>query len=175
MLLVLATSSAQLGAQVWSADLVYTTIEPCRIVDTRADGGEGPLVAGVTRIFNIVGTDLNSPSVQGGNEGGCAIPAFSNGAPQVQAVVIDFIAVASGGPGHLVAWPSDHKQPETSVLTYWKQASLAGFNVEHGVVLPVRQDAQGGDISVQAQVSGTGLVAGLLLSIAFDKLSTRWL
>jgi len=39
-LLILAVQSAPLRAQVLSTDLVYTTIEPCRIVDTRADGGE---------------------------------------------------------------------------------------------------------------------------------------
>jgi len=113
----------------------------------------------VTRLLKVVGTELNSPGFQGGNSGGCAIPAFSKGVPQVQAVVIDFVAVGARGPGYLVAWSSDRQKPDSSVLTYWKQASLAGFNVAHSVVVPVRQDAQGGDISVQAQVSRTGLVA----------------
>jgi hypothetical protein len=147
-------------AQPLVPGLVLTTLEPCRIIDTRISGG--PLVAGVSTTFNVVGTTLNSPTAQGGHAGGCGIPGFSGTTPQAQAVVINFIAVGASGRGDLVVWPSDQSQPVASVLNYAAQSALAGLNIANGIVMPLRQDAQGGDITVLAQISGTHLVADVI-------------
>jgi len=54
------------------ADLVYTPVTPCRIIDTRLAGGA--IGAGTTRSFLVTGTDLSS---QGGSGTGCNVPKGS--------------------------------------------------------------------------------------------------
>jgi hypothetical protein len=155
--------AARAGATVsplLSSNLVLNTLQPCRIVDTRISGT--PLVAGTATTFNVVGSTLNVPTPQGGQAGGCGIPGFSGSTPGAQAVVINFVAVGATGVGDLVVWPSDKSQPLASVLNYAQQSALAGLNIANGIVMPLRQDAQGGDITVLAQVSGTHLVADVV-------------
>src|SRR5258706_3819739 len=65
------------------ADLVYTPVTPCRIIDTRLAGG--PIAGGTTRSFRVTGTDL---SAQGGSATGCGIPSGP-----ATAAVINFVAV----------------------------------------------------------------------------------
>ena len=55
-----------------NADFTYTPLNPCRILDTRAAGGGGPLAANVARTF--IGFAANS-SIQGGTASNCAIPS----------------------------------------------------------------------------------------------------
>jgi hypothetical protein len=50
------------------ADLVYTPVTPCRIIDTRIVGGV--IAAGTTTSFLVTGTDLSS---QGGSATGCGV------------------------------------------------------------------------------------------------------
>ena len=51
------------------ADLVYTPVTPCRIIDTRLGGGI--MAANTTRDFLVTGTDY---SAQGGSATGCGVP-----------------------------------------------------------------------------------------------------
>ena len=146
------------GAQVLSPNLLYTTVQPCRLIDTRIAGGL--LAAGSTRTFNVVG--IGSPgslSTQGGNPSGCPIPGFASSAAVVKAVALNFIAVSAAGPGDLRAWPSDQTMPTASIINY---AAVSGLNIANGVMLPVRQDLQGGDITLKADVSGTQVVADVV-------------
>jgi Collagen triple helix repeat (20 copies) len=146
-----------LSAQVLSSKLVFTSIEPCRIVDTRIanDGIHHRLMAGVTQTFNVVGNVATSFTGQGGHSGGCGIPGFLNGTAQVQAVVVNIIAVNPSGLGALIAWPTDQLQPLASALNYRSEETV----LANGIVLPLRQDQQGSDISIMALTSGTDLVA----------------
>src|SRR5579859_2050745 len=92
-------------AQQITRNLLYTSIPPCRVVDTRSSTG-GELLANVTQTFNVVG-DSTDYSGQGGSAAGCHIPGFdTSGAPQVQAVVVNLVAVGSSGPGDLLVWPT---------------------------------------------------------------------
>jgi hypothetical protein len=118
-------SALVIAAPALATDSVFTAIAPCRIVDTRIAGAGGPLAAGETRSFNVVGSTLNSPNFQGATLSDCGIPGFSAGSPQVQAVVMNFVAVGAAGPGDLVAWPSDQTEPLASVINYAAQARLA--------------------------------------------------
>jgi len=77
------------------ADLVYTPVTPCRIIDTRLAGG--PIAGGTTRDFRVTGTDL---SAQGGSATGCGIPSGP-----ATAAVINFVAVTPAGPGDLRITP----------------------------------------------------------------------
>lgn len=76
--------------QILSPNLLFTSIQPCRVFDTRSPGD--PLVAGAARAFTIVG-DSTDFANQGGHPGGCGIPGFLEGTAQVQAVMINVAAV----------------------------------------------------------------------------------
>src|SRR5262245_24623832 len=53
-----------------AADLVFSPVNPCRIIDTRLAGG--PIAGGTQRSFVVTGSaDFEA---QGGTAGGCGIP-----------------------------------------------------------------------------------------------------
>ena len=51
------------------ADLIYTPVAPCRIIDTRVSGAGGPIPGNGTRDFVVVGA--TGFASQGGNPAGC--------------------------------------------------------------------------------------------------------
>ena len=63
-------SFAELGDT--GADLIYTPVAPCRIIDTREPGAGGPILGNTTRDFMVTGT--TGFESQGGHAGGCGIP-----------------------------------------------------------------------------------------------------
>ena len=135
-------------SQVLSPNLLYTSIQPCRLFDTRVAGGA--LVANVSRDLDAAGISAaGSLSSQGGNASGCPIPA-NTGSPfdQVQAIDVNLAAVTPAGTGVLQAWPSDQSKPNASVLTF----TAAEVVLANGVVLPVRQGNAEGDITVVSNV-----------------------
>jgi hypothetical protein len=151
-------AAAPSSAQLLAPNLLYNAIQPCRVLDTRSGGGI--LNAGSSRGVNIVG--LTNYSAQGGFAGDCHIPGFSSGTPavpRVQAIVVNLIAVGAAGAGDLRAWPTDQAPPNTSVLNYADQSANHGLNLANAVVLPVRQDAPGNDITIAADVAATHVVA----------------
>jgi len=153
------------GAQVIVPNLIYTSVVPCRIIDTRGSV-VGKLQPNVVQTFNIVGNNTGTYFTnQGGPSGGCSVPGFavvqgeapirrsaavatvpggaSQGPPQVQAVVINLVVVNPAGNGFLNAWPTDHSEPATSLIVFY-----SGITLANQVVVAVRQDTQGADISV---------------------------
>jgi hypothetical protein len=142
--LFVATSPA--AAEGLSGKLLYVAIPPCRIAFT-THPSSSILTPGVPRTFNVVGNA--GFSLQGGQAGGCGIPGFSGSAPQVQAVAVNLVAVNATGQGNLRAWPSDQPMPAASVINYGN----IGTNLANSIILPVRQDVQGGDLTVQASFS----------------------
>ena len=155
--LSLSVLAVDVSAQSPGEKLVYTSLPPCRIVDTRLSV-DGALTPGVVRTFHVVGSTSNFVD-QGGTAGGCGIPGFAGGAPQVRAVVVNLVAVGAQGLGNLRAWASDQSMPNTSVINY---AQVGGLNIANAVVVPVRQDQEGNDLSVRASVSGVHLVADVM-------------
>jgi hypothetical protein len=156
-------------AQILSSNLVFTSVTPCRVIDTRIanNGTNGRLIHGVDQTFNVVGGQVNPNtfSGQGGVAAGCSIPGFDlsgNSHAQVQAVVLNFVAVGSAGGGDLLAWPSDQSATNASIINYANSANLGFLNIANAVILPVRQDSQGADITLKAQVSDTDVVADVL-------------
>ncbi|HTQ80004.1 MAG TPA: tail fiber domain-containing protein [Thermoanaerobaculia bacterium] len=145
------------SAQTLSQNLIYTSLQPCRLADTRSGGGRIQPGAANARTFNAVGVAApGSLSSQGGNPNGCPVPGFID-LPQVQAVLVNLVAVVPAGAGDLRAWPSDQTTPNAAVINY-----ATGLTIANAVVLPVRQDHPGGDITVQADVSATDLVIDIL-------------
>jgi hypothetical protein len=147
---VLLVSAAATEAQVLTPNLTYTTVRLCRVFDTRSSTA-GKLIAGVNQTFNIIGGNVTPTTFtgQGGTNGGCSIPGFGGyltGAyPQVQAVVIKLAVVSPSSAGWLEAWPSDQSRVGFGLINYTSGTSLANT-----VILPVRQDSQGADVTLMA-------------------------
>ena len=136
-----------------AADLVFTPVTPCRVIDTRTSAA-GPLVAGVDQSFLV--RSAGGFASQGGSAADCGIPASAS------AVEMNFVAVAPAGPGDLrvVAFPGT--LPDASVLNY---ANLPGLNIANGIAQPVCINGAvpcAKDITVHADVSDTHLVVDVV-------------
>jgi hypothetical protein len=99
------------------ADLVYTPVPPCRIVDTRNAGGI--MAAGATRDFWVTGTGFGS---QGGVTGDCLVPFGP-----ATAAMLNIVATSSAGPGNLQAWPYAGTVPTASTLNYGSVSGLVSI------------------------------------------------
>jgi hypothetical protein len=133
-------------------DLVYTSVTPCRIINTRAPGAGGALAPGAPRDFHVTGTA--GFDTQGGNAGGCGIPAGAT------AAMINFVAVNPAGAGNLRAWPFGQAAPTASIINY-----SASVNIANGVVVALCDPATatcGFDLTVRADASATQLVADVM-------------
>ena len=130
------------------SNLVFTPVLPCRVADTRVEGGR--LIAGVPRDYDVAG-------VLGGQGGSanCMVPFGP-----VTAVVLNFVAVAPLGPGNLRAWPFGQGAPTASIINY-----TAGVNIANGVVVSICDPAAETctkDLTVRADASDAHLVVDVL-------------
>jgi hypothetical protein len=131
------------------ADLVYTPVTPCRIIDTRLAGG--PIAGGTTRNFRVTGTDL---SAQGGSPTGCGIPSGA-----ATAAVINFVAVNPAGPGDLRITPFGTPMPTASIINY---SAVPGLNIANGPAVTICDPAVAAcssDFTIQADAGATQVVA----------------
>ncbi len=133
------------AAQAQVQNQVFTTIAPCRLIDTR-NATAGKMSANEARTFNVYG-DLQT---QGGPAGGCGLPEFTaDGAPRVQALAINYVAVNAEAQGNLKAWASDQGEPTSSIINF--AALNPPTNLANGTITAVRQNAAGGsDLTIRA-------------------------
>lgn len=119
-------------------DLVFTPLEPCRILDTRVTS-EGRLAARETRDYS--GWTDGDFTDQGGHTGNCGIPANAS------ALVMNIIAVGPETPsGHLTVYPSDAPQrPNASTVNF-----VAGSNVVNQAIIPLCRGTCASDFRVFA-------------------------
>lgn len=90
------------------SDLVFTPINPCRIVDSRVVGG--PIAANATRSFKgYTATDFTS---QGGAPSNCNLPQNAS------ALVLKVAAVNPTHNGYFTAFPFDEARPLAASLNY---------------------------------------------------------
>lgn len=107
-LLALSGSAwAQLGSL--TADVVFTPVPPCRIVDTRVFGG--PIAADGGRSF--VAVNANSFASQGGAASNCGTLGLS-----ATAVAVNVTAVAPEAAGWTIVYPFGTVQPTASSINY---------------------------------------------------------
>jgi hypothetical protein len=128
------------------ADLVYTPVAPCRIIDTRVAGGT--LSPGVPRSFKVT----EDTTFQGGKN--CGIPF----GPATSAM-INFVAVNATAPGDLRVTPFGTPMAEASILNW---AGVAGLNLANGVAVALCDPATTtctNDITLQADASAINIVA----------------
>lgn len=95
-------------------DVVYTPIQPCRIIDTRSTAA-GAIIPGATRSFLAI--NASNFTVQGGSATNCGTLGLN-----ATAVVINFTAVPvsgnTGGAGHATVYPFGSAQPSTASVNY---------------------------------------------------------
>jgi hypothetical protein len=129
-----------------AADLVYTPVNPCRVVDTRIAGGVIP--AGTQRAFRTTGSGFTA---QGGSAGSCGVPVGAT------AAFINLVSVNPGGAGDFRVFPAGGAVPASSILNY-----TTGLNLANGVIVTLCDPAAGAcpnDFTIQADVSASHLVA----------------
>lgn len=165
----------ELGVGDVNADVVFTPVTPCRLIDTR-EPGQTRFNANEVRRYNLIGP--SNYSSLGGNPAGCNIPnsttlvtpaagvtpaTFGN---TVRALVLSFAATEVGGRGSLRAWPANiMTAPLAAVLTY----DVNLYAVANGVVVASCNSAAAagdpcplGDVAIQADTSHTHLVVDVL-------------
>lgn len=102
----------QLGTGGGSTGMRFVPVTPCRVVDTRPEGGRpagfGPpsLTAGATRDFSIP-------------QGGCGIPTTA------RAYALNITVVPSGYLGYLTAFPTGQSMGGSSTLNSWNGRVVA--------------------------------------------------
>jgi hypothetical protein len=120
-----------------SADLVYTPVTPCRIVDTRF-ATAGAIIGTTTRAFDADGTSF---AAQGGSNSSCGIP-FS----VARAVTMTITVTQPIAAGYVNAWSVFQAQPASSVVNY-----AAGQTIANTTIIPIVPGA-GNDFNVYSLV-----------------------
>jgi hypothetical protein len=102
-------------------DLVYTAIEPCRIVDTR-NTTAGAIAAGTSREFIVYG--LADYGSQGGSSTDCNLLDQSP-----QAAVFNVTAVAPPTTGFATVYPADSTRPLAASMVYQTGTTLSNMAI----------------------------------------------
>jgi hypothetical protein len=169
--LVLALTPGVATAVTAGQPLTFHELTPCALFDTRpSQGGTGIMAAGESRTFHVVGSTSDF-AAQGGVKGGCGIPGFSGRQPQVQMVYLNLVAIDPVQGGNLKVWATTDPEPQGGVVNY--QKLNPNFNNSNAIVVGVRQDAEGNDITVKANV-GSVHVRGVALGYLTTGSNSFW-
>jgi hypothetical protein len=116
--------------------LVFISITPCRVFDTRAQGGSGLLGA------------FGPPSLIGAQPRVIPIPTSTCGVPVSAAYSLNIVSITPAGQaqGYVAAWPDNTAWPGTVVLN-----ALQGGVVDNAAIVPAGPD---GGIQVMSTNSG---------------------
>jgi hypothetical protein len=129
-------------------DLVYTPVQPCRIVDTR-NTAAGVIAAGTTRSF--VAINAASFTSQGGSATNCGTLGVA-----ATAVAVNFTVVNTLGAAFITVFPFGTTQPLAATMTY-------GLNdlISNTAIVKIPNPLASSDFSVFA-AAGTHLVADIV-------------
>ena len=155
LLLTLSCTPSALAQNI--DHLVFHTITPCRIIDTRVPST--PLGSNEARGFNVFGTNLSS---QGGSTSGCGLPELAgDGSAQTMAIAVNVIAINPQGSGNLKGWAGDIAEPlRAGVVNY--QVLNPNLNIANATILAIRTTGSlgvGEDIVLRANGAATDVVA----------------
>jgi hypothetical protein len=117
------------------ADLVYTPIQPCRIVDTRSTAA-GAIAANSTRSFTVWG--VANYTSQGGSATNCGLSAESPAA-----AVLNVTVVLPTGGGYATVYPYSATRPATASVNY-----AAGNIVNNSIIAKLAPGAPAYDITL---------------------------
>lgn len=118
-----------------SNDLVYTPVQPCRIVDTR-NTAAGPIAANSTRSF--VSINQANFTAQGGSATDCGTLGLN-----ATAVAINLTAVFPTAAGYATVYPFGSTQPLAASVNY-----TAGAIVNNGIIAQIPNPLTTSDFSV---------------------------
>lgn len=116
-------------------DLVYTPLQPCRIVDTRSSA-PGPIAANSTRSF--VGINAANFTGQGGSATNCGTLGLN-----ATALALNITAVTPGGAGYATVFPHGTTQPLASSVNY-----TAGAIVNNAIIAQIPNPLSSYDFTV---------------------------
>ncbi len=108
-----------------SSDLVYTPIQPCRIVDTRAVA-TGPIAAGASR--NFVSINQANFTAQGGSATNCGTLGIS-----AAAIAMNVTAVGYTASGHAIVHPFGTARPDTASVNF----NFPNFATNNGIIAAI--------------------------------------
>lgn len=118
-----------------SNDLVYTPIQPCRIVDTRSTAN-GPIAANSNRSF--VSINQANFTAQGGSATDCGTLGLN-----ATAVAINLTAVFPTAAGYATVYPFGSTQPLAASVNY-----TAGAIVNNGLIAQIPNPLTTSDFTV---------------------------
>ena len=119
-----------------SNDLVYTPLQPCRIVDTRLTAG-GTIAASATRSF--VAVNASDFTVQGGSATSCGTLGLS-----ATAVALNVTAVGYPGSGHATVYPFGTTLPAAASVNY----NAGTFATNNGIIAQIPNPLASFDFTV---------------------------
>ena len=132
----------------FSADLVFTPIEPCRFFDTRLDS-RGLMMADETRVFAVNGSTVSD---QGGSNSDCPnVPA------NPVAIVFTLTAANPQGSGNVRVWRFNDPQPIVSNLNF-----RTGVNIANTTVTPVCLGCGIEDINIRVSLSQAQILGDII-------------
>ena len=137
--------------------LVFVPLQPCRVIDTRVQGGM--FVPDNARDYILRGPTRDYSSI-GGNAGGCGIPDQVNGTNVALALAVNIVAAQATGQGHFRAFPAGNDVPLASIINF--TAFNPPLNIANGVLLPTRQTINDpnteGDVTFTVRLASSHLV-----------------
>jgi len=146
---VVAVTAFGLMALPCEADgLLYHTLSPCRLADTRGPNGQsgGPaLQTGLVRAFPVQGLPP------------CGVPVGA------KAVSVNVTAVTPNGQGHLILFPNGIAQPVVSTVNFPAGVPALG----NGALVPLGDAGAylNMDLNVYAFVNVTGGTVHMVLDV----------
>ena len=129
-----STISAKFGDL--AQDLVYTPIQPCRIVDTR-NTVAGAIPASGSRDF--VAQAASSYAAQGGSATDCGMTGVT-----ATAVALNVTAVGYTASGHAIVYPYGTTIPVTSSINF----NLANFATNNGIIAKIPNPVAANDFTI---------------------------
>jgi len=118
-----------------SGDLVYTPIQPCRILDTR-NTGAGPIAGNSSR--NFVSINQANYTAQGGSATDCGTLGLN-----ATAVALNLTAVFPTGAGFATVYPFGTTQPLAASVNY-----TAGAIVNNGIIAQIPNPLTTSDFTI---------------------------
>lgn len=123
------TKADPTSAPATYADLLFTSLNPCRILDSRvSQGGSGPFVNGLSRPIKIgpyagPAGYASGNGAQGGSSTGCGLDTLAS-SNQIAAVMVAVTSFSQTGNGYLTFSSFDTPDPSLSVVSMFYQAGV---------------------------------------------------
>lgn len=119
-------------------NLVFTALEPCRLLDTRQPSERGGVLPNNSeRSFFGFGTSFSAE--QGGSSTNCGLTLEA----QPEALAINLVAVNPSGDGFLTAYPTGSGRPLAASLNY-----MAGTVTSTGMIMPINNNLEVDDFTI---------------------------